>query len=300
MDIIDLYYRYISYGGVSIFKLKSDSGNNRFVRSVATKEEIERQTLIGKTHIEYEGASYFIYIEDEGEREEFKNNRGIPHYEWFRERTGNKNWVLYNPLQFKQDLSLSGKKILKFNSKNYMGGKIELPINASSCCGMFSWLTIPDDFTFGRMFNTKNIVDMNLMFAGSVLPKDFQLGKYFDTSNVEDMNYMFYECSLPYGFTFGENFRTSKVKNMEYMFSECKMPKNTRFPETFSTESVNNMGHMFYGCIFNEDFEFNKSFVIKDNVNIDHIFYDCYIGEEQINNWYAEDMEHVKELLSKE
>ena len=31
----------------------------------ASKEDIERQTSIGKTHILYEGASYFIYIEDE-------------------------------------------------------------------------------------------------------------------------------------------------------------------------------------------------------------------------------------------
>ena len=121
---------YGEYGGVSIFKLKSESGN-RIVRNVATKEEIERQTTIGKTHIQYEGASYFIYIEDEGEREAFKNQRGIPHYEWFHEKTGNKQWVLYNPLQYKEDLSKNGKKILKFNPKYYKGGKVELPINAT-------------------------------------------------------------------------------------------------------------------------------------------------------------------------
>ena len=263
----------------------------------ASKEDIERQTSIGKTHILYEGASYFIYIEDEEERNEFKQQRGVGHFEWFKERTGNKNWVLYNPLQYKEDLSYSGKKILKFNSKNYKGGNIELPINASSCCGMFSWTKLPDDFTFGRYFDTRDIVDMTLMFAGAVLPNNFQLGDYFNTSNVEYMNYMFYQCFIPNGFSFGKKFITANVKNMEYMFSESKLPKKLALPDTFTTQNVEDMKYMFYECSFNEDFRFSPYFAIKENTDKHRMFYDCHIGEEKINNWYAEDIVHVKGLF---
>jgi len=279
------------------FKLSTGGGSNRFAGTRASDEDIKRQTSIGKTHISFEGASYFIYIEDEGEREEFKKQRGVSHFEWFQEKTGNKNWVLYNPMQFKQDLSYSGKKILKFNTKDYKGGKIELPINASSCCGMFSWITLPEGFSLGKMFDTREIVDMTLMFAGSVIPKDFSLGEYFDTSNVESMSYMFYQCMLPYGFSFGDKWSTKKVKTMEYMFSEAKLPKDMVLPESFDTRHIDDLKYMFFESNINGNFNFGPNFKIKEGADITKMFYDCFIGENKIKNWYAEDFTHVRAIL---
>ena len=108
----------------------------------------------------------------------------------------------------------NGKKILKFNYREFKGGRLEVPINASSCCGMFSWVTLPEGFQIGGLFNTRGIKDMNLMFAGCVMPKGFSLGDHFHTKEVEDMRYMFYQSSVSEAFDFGKIFDTSHVMNM--------------------------------------------------------------------------------------
>jgi hypothetical protein len=284
-----------------MFTLKSGTGNNApKKRGLASKEEIERQETIGNTHLVFEDRSYFIYINDDSEREAFKHMIGLPNYEWFQEGTGKKNWVLYNPIQFKPDKNWNGKKILKFNKDDYAGGRFELPINASSCCGMFSWCTLPENFILGRQFETKNVVDMNLMFAGSVLPGSFRLSEKFETKNVLDMRYMFYECVLPDNFEFNQSFDTSKVEMMDFMFSECNIPKDLKLPETFDTSKAKSMDHMFYETIFRGNFNFGEKFIIGADTKKDMLFTECIINEEMIDAKYGEDFDYVKNLLSEQ
>ena len=107
---------------------------------IAGKEEIERQKVFGRDHFVYEENSYFIDVNDDSERMWFQNRIGVPNYKWFQEGTGDKHWVLYNPICFMPTKNWNGKKILKFNYREFKGGRLEVPINASSCCGMFSWV----------------------------------------------------------------------------------------------------------------------------------------------------------------
>lgn len=281
----------------TIFQLKSSSTNYMSGNGISSPEEIARYQEIGYTHIIYEGQSRFLYIDDEDERARFKKLVGLPHYEWFQEGTGNKNWVLYNPTQFKPDRNWKGKKILKFDKDAYKGGRFEIPINASSCCGMFSWVTLPEDFRLDKLFDTSNVVDMNLMFAGSILPGTFQVGEKFDTSKVKDMRYMFYECVLPDNFVFPENFDTRSAEKMDFMFSECKFPGNIVLPDSFDTTNVKSMDHMFYETIFNGHFEFGNNFKIEPEVNKTMIFSDCIIDSELLSYEYSEDFEYVRNLL---
>lgn len=282
---------------VAIFQLKGASKKTNNM-GIASKEDIERYESIGYTHIIYEGNSHFVFIDDLTERDVFKQTIGLSNYEWFQEGTGKKNWVLYNPIQFKPDRNWKGKKILKFNKEDYKGGRFEVPINASSCCGMFSWTTLPENFKLDLLFNTRDIVDMNLMFAGSILPDVFTLSDKFDTSNVIDMRYMFYECVLPEKFTLPQKFNTKNVTKMDFMFSECHVPRNFKLPDTFDTSSAASMDHMFYETVFAGKFDFGSRFKIDPGIKTDLLFTDCVIGGEKIDPAKSEDFEYVKKRLS--
>ncbi|MCM1295281.1 MAG: BspA family leucine-rich repeat surface protein [Muribaculaceae bacterium] len=282
------------------FSLKGSGSGKKISRGIASKEDIERYESIGYTHIVYEGSSHFVYTDDLTERDVFKQTIGLNNYEWFQEGTGNKNWVLYNPVQFRPDKNWKGKKILKFNKDDYKGGRFEVPINSSSCCGMFSWTTLPENFKLDTLFNTKDIVDMNLMFAGSILPDVFTISERFTTNNVRDMRYMFYECVLPEKFTLNDNFNTSKVEEMDFMFSECRVPKNFRLPDTFDTSSVKSMDHMFYETVFSGKFDFGNAFKINEGVNTKLMFTDSVINNETVDPEKCEDFAYMKKLLAEQ
>ena len=265
---------------------------------IAGKEEIERQKVFGRDHFVYEENSYFIDVNDDSERMWFQNRIGVPNYKWFQEGTGDRHWVLYNPICFMPTKNWNGKKILKFNYREFKGGRLEVPINASSCCGMFSWVTLPEGFQIGGLFNTRGIKDMNLMFAGCVMPKGFSLGDHFHTKEVEDMRYMFYQSSVSEAFDFGKIFDTSHVMNMEYMFSECRIPDGLKFPERFLTAQVTNMDHMFYESVFLGKADFGDGFVVSPGTNTNDMFTDCMFGDEKIDNKYNQDFNYVKSRLS--
>lgn len=62
-------------------------------------------------------------------------------YFWMREETGNKNWVLYNPNEYyvRKD---SEYRCEHLHLSHSFKGKVHLPVNASSCCGMFNGLDL--------------------------------------------------------------------------------------------------------------------------------------------------------------
>ncbi len=275
--------------------LKLSTGNNKKIhRGLASEEDINRYETIGYTHVFYEGDSHFIYINDEAERESFKHKLGIMHYEWFQESTGKKNWVLYNPTQLKPDRNWKGKKVLKFNKDEYTGDKFELPINASSCCGMFSWTTLPDDFKLSNRFDTRDIVDMNLMFAGCIMPDTFNFNDKFITDKVIDMRYMFYRCVVPSAMRFDKPFTTINTQLYDFMFSEAKLPNNFTLHEAFDTKNALSMDHMFYDAKFTGEFDLGRNFVVSPNIDKKLMFAECTIVNEQVPPEHSEDYNYIK------
>ena len=265
---------------------------------MASPEEIECMISAGKAHVISEGASHFFDIDDELERITFQRKIGLPDYEWFKETTGEQHWVLCNPMHFKHDRATSGKKILRFIDNGYNGTRVELPINASSCHGMFSWCTLPNNIVFGSLFNTRHVVDMNLMFAGCIMPQGFTLGRHFNTCDCKEMRYMFYQSVMPDSFTFDEKFDTSNVEHMEYMFSECRIPDGFRMPDSFSTSKVADMNHMYYATNFVGKYDFGKNFVPHMFADTRYMFSECIIAGETIDEQYKEDFKYMKERLS--
>jgi len=88
----------------------------------------------------YNGQRYAVDVESEESRENCKetlNNLGFGHtFNWFKEETGNKQWVLYDT-----DYFYAGKlgilKCLRYKENNTAGNKVIIPLNCSSCFHMF-------------------------------------------------------------------------------------------------------------------------------------------------------------------
>lgn len=136
-------------------------------------------------------------------------------YFWMREETGNKNWVLYNPNEYyvRKD---SKYRCEHLHLSRSFKGKVRLPINASSCCGMFNGLDLAQlDFS---VIDTFNIVDMSEMFDSCKLGKTFT--PIFNTSNVKTMRMMFMDCEKTEEMDLS-HFDVSKVADFSQMLSGC-------------------------------------------------------------------------------
>lgn len=121
-------------------------------------------------------------------------------YDWFREITGRKNWILYDTEQYEVkdfdsfelvvlDNRFDGVKEF-LHVKEGFTGKLHLPINSSACSFLFTSTDVTKlDFT---EFDTSEIVDMSYMFVKADLGNSFS--PVFNTSKVIDMNNMFKFC----------------------------------------------------------------------------------------------------------
>lgn len=138
-----------------------------------------------------EGKTYSLNVNSEEERERVKtevNTNSLAKYEWFKEETGKRHWVLYNieMYEIKDFISL----YLHYKEDSNLIPII--PINATSCYSMFkdcSRLTTLDI----RNFDTSGVIDIRYMFktCSKLTSLDFT---GFDTSNATDMSEMFCNC----------------------------------------------------------------------------------------------------------
>lgn len=140
------------------------------------------------------------------------------HYSWYKENTGNKNWILYDTEQY-EVRNFDDIKYLVLNNKlmdvktflcvrRDFKGKLHLPINASTCSFMFVDINVPElDIT---EFDTTNIVDMDYMFLEADLGDRFSLGSTTITqANDADRNTL--------------TLNTEGVTSMSGMFKDCKV-----------------------------------------------------------------------------
>ncbi len=229
-------------------KTKEEERKIKFI-SNPTPEQIEREVSAGYTQIEHGKGSYFVNANDEYERDRVKKAIGVPDYEWFQETTGLKRLVLYNPQYYKPAHNFEERFILKFNVHDYDGKPLEMPINASSLCSMFSWMNLPKDLNFSKDFTLAKIWDTSLMFSGTILPKGFSLDERFNTSNVVTMRYMFYGCTIHNKNFFKTFLDTTNVLNFDYMFAESSLCKGLDIG--LNTHNAKTMSHMFFNTTFN-------------------------------------------------
>lgn len=123
------------------------------------------------------------------------NKKTRKHFEWFKESTGNQNWVLYDSDIYSIDYDKFGNGYLHYRES--CGAEPSMPINASS---------------FYRMFYCcNNITEIDL--------------SHFNTSTVVNMDYLFYNCKALVDVRLsGWDF--SQVTTMRCAFARCKSLDN--------------------------------------------------------------------------
>ena len=190
------------------------------------------------------------------------------HYSWYKENTGNKNWILYDTEQY-EVRNFDDIKYLVLNNrlmdvKTFLcvrrdfKGKLHLPINASTCSFMFVDINVPEiDLT---EFDTTNVVDMDYMFLEADLGDRFSLGSptnaqantpdrnilTLNTEGVTSMSGMFKDCKVKHLDL--SSLRTNNVTDFSDMFCSCNDLIDLNV-DGFDTSNAEDFHGMFQGCI---------------------------------------------------
>lgn len=218
-----------------------------------------------------EGKTYSLNVNSKEEREVVKediNSNSLAKYNWFKEETGEKHWVLYNTEMYEVKETFIHEKYIHYKENSNLAPII--PINATSCRNMFSDCDKLTELNLSKL-NTVNIVsmkgmfkncrkittldldnlitskvtDMSSMFEACTKLVNLNLSN-FDTSNVTHMCFMF-EHNLNLTALDLSSFDTSKVTWMYYMFQDCKRLKSLDL-SNFDTSNLEEMEYMFSGC----------------------------------------------------
>ena len=187
-----------------------------------------------------EEKTYSLNVNFEKERERVKtevNTNSLAKYDWFKEETGEKHWVLYNTEMYE----MIRDDIFYLHYKKDSNLAPVIPINASSCYKMFYEIIALNSSNF----DTSKMTDMSWMFDNCLRLTTLDLNN-FDTSNVTNMSYMFSKCKSLTSLDLS-NFDTSKVIDMSYMFSYCSMLISLDL-SSFDTSNVTDMSYMFEDC----------------------------------------------------
>lgn len=226
----------------------------------------------GNLTFELEGKIYSLNVNSKEERERVKeeiDTNPLAKYDWFKEETGEKHWVLYNTEMYEINYDGHANRY-HLNYRDRIRLAPVIPINATSCYRMFykcTSLNKPDlnDFDTSQIinmygmfescenlthldlsnFNTSKVINMNGMFYHCKYLTQLDLSS-FNTSNVTDMDSMFCLCQTLTKLDLS-NFDTSNVTTMYFMFSHCYSLSQLDL-SSFDTSKVFHMHYMFYAC----------------------------------------------------
>lgn len=221
-------------------------GNNKSsgaLASVSTPNQLPSapiQDEDGNLTFELDGKTYFLNVNSKWERIRVKaevNANSLAKYDWFKEETGEKHWVLYDIAMYE----IIYNSCLRYIDDCTLTPVI--PINATSCHRMFHGCKALTQLNLNN-FNTSQITDMSSMFAGCERLTELDLSN-FDTHKVTNMSGMFDYCKKLTKLNLS-NFNTSKVTNMSFMFEDCSALTQLDI-SNFDTSNVIEMYSMF--CI---------------------------------------------------
>lgn len=245
--------------------------------------------------VSLENHEYSLNVNVEKERERVKrdvNSRSKHLYDWFKEDTGNKHWVLYDTemysvkydstgqwryLNYREENALAQISHTIGNSAGTLNAFPTIPINATSCRKMFYGCKSLENIDLSR-FDTKNIVTMCCMFTNCKKLKQLDLSG-FSTGNVREMTHMFFRCSSLEQVNLS-GLDTHNVEYMGQMFYGCKSLEQLDL-SSFNTEKVLYMGEMFSNCKSLKQLDLSN-FNTEKVVIMQYMFNDCS-ALEQLN-----------------
>ena len=242
-----------------------------------------------------ENHEYSLNVNAEEERERVKkevNSRSKHLYDWFKEDTGNKHWVLYDTEMYlvkydstgqwrylnyreenaltQMDSALAKNSHIIGNSAGTINAFPTIPINATSCRKMFYGCKSLENIDLSR-FDTKNIVTMCCMFMNCKNLKQLDLSR-FNTEKVLYMGEMFSNCKSLKQLDLS-NFNTEKVVIMQYMFNDCSALEQLNI-SNFDTKCTSFIDGMFWGCTRLTDLDIS-SFDMEEKVGTRGMFGYC-------------------------
>lgn len=135
------------------------------------------------------GQTYSLNINSKKEREKVKeevNAVSLVKYNWFRETTGDRHWVLYN-------IEMYEVKDSYLHYKESSDLAPELPINATSFYSMFA--------------HCENLWTLDL--------------SSFSTENIKNFNYMFSGCENLYHIDVSNGWNTNAAITADNVFEDC-------------------------------------------------------------------------------
>ena len=240
------------------------------------------------------------------------------HCSWYKEITGNKNWILYDTEQY-EVRNYDDIEYLVLNNKlmdaetflcvrKDFKGKLHLPINASTCSFMFVDINVPKiDLT---EFDTTNVVDMDYMFLEANLGDSLSLVSSTSTqiNNTESSST---KANLGDSFSLGSptnaqantpdrnilTLNTEGVTTMSGMFKDCKVKhldlRNLR------TNNVTDFSDMFCSC--NDLIDLNVDGFDTSNAEDFHGMFQGCIKLTQLNvkHFNVDNVLHMSCLFSK-
>lgn len=135
------------------------------------------------------GQTYSLNINSKEEREKVKEEVSavsLAKYNWFRETTGDRHWVLYNIEMYEVKDSY-----LHYKESSDLAPVI--PINATSCYSMF--------------YGCKNLWTLDL--------------SSFSTENIKNFSYMFSGCENLYHIDVSDKWNTDAAITADNVFEDC-------------------------------------------------------------------------------
>ena len=227
----------------------------------------------GSLTFELEGKTYSLNVNSKEERERVKeeiDTNSLTKYDWFKEETGEKHWVLYNTEMYEINYDGHANRY-HLNYRDRIRLAPVIPINATSCYRMFykcTSLNKPDL----NDFDTSQIINMYGMFESCENLIHLDLSN-FDTSKVINMNGMFYHCKYLTQLDLS-SFNTSNVTDMDSMFCLCQTLTKLDL-SNFDTSNVTTMYFMFSHCYSLSQLDLS-SFDTSKVFHMHYMFYDCY------------------------
>lgn len=252
------------------------------------------------------------------------------HYGWYKEITGNKNWILYDTEQYEvrnfDDIEhiVFGRDLMDAETflcvRKDFKGKLHLPINASTCSFMFVDINVPGiDLT---EFDTTNVVNMDYMFIKTDLGDRFSLGSStkadlgdffslgsstnaqansadqttltFNTEGVTSMSGMFKDCKVKHLDL--SKLRTHNVTDFSDMFYNCDDLIDLNV-DGFDTSKAEDLCGMFHGC--HKLTQLNvKHFNVNSVLNMSYLFSGCRsLKVIDLEGWDFSQVENANEMF---
>lgn len=235
---------------MDLFDRKGESSeasfeNNTLKENTNQLQPAPIQDKNGNLTFSLEDHEYSLNVNSEEEREKVKeeiNSNSLAKYNWFREESGKRHWVLYNTEMYEVRETLTHDKYIHYKENCNLAPII--PINATSCIFMFRNCWSLESLDLNN-FDTSQVTEMGGMFFWCATLKSLDLS-FFNTSKVTSMFNMFKNC-YDLAQLDVRNFNTSKVTSMNAMFSGCSELTSLDL-SSFDTNQVIEMICMFEHC----------------------------------------------------